>query len=70
MQFLLTGLVVIAEENYPRRRHLRDMETTGVFVVLEPIISLGTSTWESSAPLFSPRPPEESAHPAAPWCSG
>lgn len=59
MQFLLTGLVVIAE-NYPRRRHLRDMETRGVFTVLEPIMSLGTSTWESSAPLFSPLPPEES----------
>lgn len=50
MQFLLTGLVVIAEENCPGQEMLetflfRDQETTIVFIILEPIISVGTSTW-------------------------
>lgn len=46
MQFLLTGLVVIAEENCPRQEPFlfRDQETTIVFINLEPIISVGTST--------------------------
>ena len=47
MQFLLTGLVVIAEENCPRQETFlfADLKTTVIFTILELTISASTTTW-------------------------
>lgn len=47
MQFLLTGLMVIAEENCSRQETFLfgDLKTTVAFTVLERTISAGAITW-------------------------